>query len=270
MKILVLSLVSIIGLSSVALAGTITKPFELGEGTANSVSNRRTFEVPCGLPVSATVKYSRKGTAAAENDVPLTITLIKPAEGGGEGEIAQTKQVTAKTTPQNIGLSGGFSNLGCAAPWSVRVKPTSGRSDFAVYGEISVTFDDSIKGLGIDNNGSINLNSGNSVEKNITFGSIGGQGLFEIKGRWYHNLGVMPIKMKFELINPEGVVVKSDTGFADNEANPCCSGDKLKITYLNPVFSTGPWKLRITNISDGHDAVRINVGAVSTIKPKCP
>ena len=269
-RILVLSLISIIGLSSAALGGTITKTFELGEGTANSVSNKRTFEVPCGLNVSASVKYSRKGTAAAENDVPLTITLIKPAEGSGEGDIAQTKQVTAKTTPQNVSLSSGFSNLGCVAPWSVRVKPTNGTSSLAVYGEISVTFDDSTKGLTIESNGSINLNSGNSVEKNISFGSTGGQGLFEIKGRWYHNLGTMPIRMKFELINPEGEVVKSDTGFAENEVNPCCSGNKLKITYLNPVFSTGPWKLRITNMSEGHDAVRINVGAVSTIKPKCP
>jgi hypothetical protein len=46
-KMWFVTLLIIIGLSGTAIAETIQKSFEFGAGTANSISNKRTFHVPC-------------------------------------------------------------------------------------------------------------------------------------------------------------------------------------------------------------------------------
>lgn len=268
---LTLTLVAIAGLGTAAFAGSITKAFEFGAGTANSVSNKRTFSVPCGLDVRAAVKVSRKGDAGAANDVDIVIELRSPgANADTEGEIAATKTAKATRTFQTFVLNANDSPRGCDLPWVVRVKPESGKSDVAIYGDITVTFDDSLKNLTVQDAGNINLNSSNTVTVNI--GGSGGltQGVVTVKGNWFHNLGVMPIKMKIELLDPSGNPVSggSDTGYSDLEINPCCSGNKLKITYQVTELKRGQWKLRIKNISDGHDAIRVK--PIATLKPDCP
>ena len=268
MRILGLILVSIIGFGSAAFGGAISKTFEIGEGTANSISHKRTFAIPCGLPVTAAVKYSRKGKPDAENDVPLTITLISPSADESEGEVVQTKQVTAKTNVQNTNLSGLASDLGCSQSWSVRIKASQGNSPVAVYGEINVSFNDSIRTLSVRGAGDINLNSGNTVEKDIYFHyqqPNNPQGVIEITGEWYHNLGLFPIRMFFELIDPNGNVVKSAAGYAQNDITQT---EKLKLTYRMTQRIEGQWKLRITNSSGGHDAIRIK--PIAIFKHSCP
>lgn len=268
-KLLTLALVSIAGLSTAAFAGTLTKSFEFGAGTANSVSNKRTFSVPCGLDVQAAVKVSRKGDAGADNDVPILIELRSPGESAdADGPIATTKEGIAKRTAQTFNLAANDSPRGCNLPWVVRVKPQSGKSDVAIYGDITVTFNDSIKNLTVQDAGSLNLNSANTQTVNI--GGSGGltQGIVTIKGEWFHNLGIMPINMKIDLLDPNGNPVAGDTGYSNLEVNPCCSNNKLKITYQVTEKKSGQWKLRIKNISNGHDAIRVK--PIATLKPDCP
>lgn len=268
-KLLTLILVSIAGLSTAAFAGTATKTFEFGAGTANSVSNKRTFFIPCGLDVQAAVKVSRKGDAGATNDVDIIIELRSPGENAdAEGPIATTKEARATRTAQTFNLAANDSPRGCNLPWIVRVKPKSGKSDAAIYGDITVTFNDNIKNLSVQDAGRMNLNSANTETVNV--GGSGGltQGIVTIKGEWFHNFGILPIKMKIELLDPNGTPVASDTGFSNLEVNPCCSNNKLKITYLVPELKSGQWKLRIKNISDGNDAIRVK--PIATLKPDCP
>lgn len=268
-KLLTLTLVSIAGFSTATFAGSVTKTFEFGAGTANSVSNKRTFFVPCGLDVQAAVKVSRKGDAGAANDVDIIIELRSPgADADTEGPIATTKQGRATRTAQTFNLAANDSARGCSLPWIVRVKPESGSSDVAIYGEITVTFNDNLRSVSVQDAGNMNLNSANT--ETVNFGNSSGlaQGVVIIKGEWFHNLGLAPVKMKFELLDPDGVVVKSDTGYSNLEVNPLVTNQKLRITYTVPACKRGQWKLRIKNVSDGHDAIRVK--PIATLKPDCP
>lgn len=256
-KILLFCVVSIFGLSSAAFGETITKAFEIGEGTANNSSHRRDFSIPCGLDVAAKVKYSRKGTAAVENDVPITIELVSPGNLGESSKVEKTLNVVAKTTVQTATLNGAKAQNGCSDYWSVRVKTTNGSSPLAVSGDISLSYTQPFPYLAWETEqNNLNLDSGNSAERGIQ--SVVNQGVLEIKGTWNHNLGVMPIKMRFQLLSPDGAVVATAEGYSDKEVNPCCSGQKLKLTYQVRTFVPGKWKVRMTNISMGHDAVRVN------------
>ncbi len=216
------------------------------------------------------IKYKRKGDAAARNDVPITVEIVQPGETADqEGTSAQSKNVTAKTTEQQVSLSGGESARGCATPWRVRIKHTNeGNAPLAVYGDISVTFNDSQRNLSIQDAGSINLESRNTVTVNVGNSTGLEQGSVVIKGEWYHNAGVLPIKMKFELLDPNGTPVDSAERFAQNEVNPCCSGSKLRLSFNVATCKRGQWKLRIKNISDGHDAARVK--PIVTVNPSCP
>jgi hypothetical protein len=268
-KLLTLVLISMAGFGTAAFAGSTTKTFEFGAGTANPVSNKRSFSVPCGLDVQAAVKVSRKGDVGTANDVDIVIELRSPGENADtEGPVATTKQAKATRTAQTINLGANDSALGCSLPWIVRVRPESGSSNVAIYGEITVTFNDNPKSLSVQDAGSINLNSANTVTVNV--GGAGGltQGVVTIKGEWYHNLGILPIKMKIDLLDPEGNRVAGDTGFSNLEVNPLFSNQKLKITYVIPECKRGQWKLRIKNISDGNDAIRVK--PIATLKPDCP
>lgn len=264
-KISILSLISVIGLSSAVFSATLTKTFEFGEGTANTFSHRRTFAIPCRSYPKTTVKFSRLGKPGTDYDLPLTITLIKPSESGDEGEIAATQEVKAKTTVQTVTVGDGreTSDLGCSKMWSVRVKATNDTSSVRVSGEIQMTYSDTVKDISPSDN--INLNSGNSVEVNFGVRSNIGQGVIEVKGEWYHNLGLVPILLKMTIIDPNGKEVATENGYAQNEIR---NVTKLKIVYRVQEFIPGTWKLKITNASDGHDAVRIK--PIAIFKPSCP
>lgn len=269
MRILILNLSLIIGLSSAAFGATITKTFEVGAGTAFPSSNRRDFSTPCIRAVHVKVRYSRKGKADSSDDIPLTVELISPDDQDTQNPPEVSEQVTAKTTVQTLNMTGKAALKGCTVPWSVRVKGTDGNPPLAVSGDISITYDDSVQdGIAIENDGELNLNSNNTVEQFLIVPFGLGHGVLEIKGNWYHNLGVLPIKMRFELIDPNGNVVKSAEGYSQYELNPCCSANKLVLTHRITNRILGRWKLRIKNISSGHDAVRIF--ARGTFKPGCP
>src|SRR5918995_6682570 len=80
--------------ANVAYFTNITKSFEFGPGTQNPKSNVRTFEIPSGLEVAATVKYKRLGTG--KEGIPIAIELREPDTSPGvEGPIVETKTATA-------------------------------------------------------------------------------------------------------------------------------------------------------------------------------
>lgn len=254
-------------------AETITKTFEFGLGTANSISNKRTFPVPCGLDPSATVKYYRLGEAGAQFDAQIAIELRLPGEDPAEeGALSLLKYATAKRTEQTITLVGVRSNLGCSLPWVVRIRPLSGQSPVAIKGSITVTYISSTITLRVEG-GSIFLKKGESVTTNISFlgGFVQGQGRVVVTATWLHALGPvpgpLPVKLKFELLDPNGNVVSSDSGYSNAEINPCCSGNKMKITYQFPSCISGQWKIRITN--NTNDDTR-NIETKATFTPDCP
>ncbi len=248
----VLGLMALLAVASLpTFAASITKTFEFGAGTANSVSNKRTFNVPCGVAVSAAVEHYRLGDVGASFDVPILIELKKPgATADVEGAVADTQDATARRTKQTATVTGTISNLGCSLPWIVRVKPASGQSSVAVKGTIVVTYSSTVANISVEG-GLISLNKGNTVTKNI--GGSGGleQGIVVVTGSWLHAIGPvpgpLPVRLKFELINPSGQVVATDSGYSSAEINPCCSGNKMKITFQVTTCVSGQWKIRITN-----------------------
>lgn len=253
---LLVTLLITTGICGTAFAETIQKTFEFGAGTANTISNKRTFPVPChaGIEgVSAT--YQRKGVAGAANDVPIIMELRSPgATATQEGPVVDSVALTATLTQQlSIStklLKGDPSPRGCSLPWIVRVKPASGTSPVVISGTITLSyfrFDGDV-----DVEGSlITLNKGNSVTKNV--GGTGGlhAGKITVTGTWLHSLfgvpGPLPVELRFQLINPAGTVVGSKTAYSNAEVNPCCSSNKMSFTIPVEQHTTGQWKLRITN-----------------------
>lgn len=255
-----------------AYAETITKTFEFGAGTAYSTSTYRTFPVACGRDPSATVKYYRLGEAGAQFDVQIAIELRLPGEVATEyGAVSLLNFATAKRTEQTATLYGVRSNVGCSLPWAVRLRAVNGQSPVGIKGSITVTYLSSAITLGVE--GGFRVNKGTSVTKNINFlgGLEQGHGRVVVTGTWLHGIGAvpgpLPVKLKFEIIDPNGNVVSSDTGYSNAEINPCCSGDKMKITFQFPSCITGQWKIRITN-NTGDDAMSIEPKAIFT--PGCP
>lgn len=250
-------------------ATTITKSFEFGPGTANAVSNKRTFNIPCGVRVYADVEHYRLGATGAANDVPIIMELKKPGTTADvEGPVAETRAATARRDKQIVRFVGTESNLGCSLPWVVRVKPASGTSPFAIKGTIALTYDNSVNNISVEG-GLISLNKGNQVTKNVGGSSGLSQGTVVITATWLHAIGVVPgpnpVQLKFELINPGGRVVAQATGYANNEINPCCSGNKMRIVF-KVTECTGQWKLRITN-NTNHDTMNIDPRVALT--PNC-
>jgi hypothetical protein len=261
---------------SVVPGADITKTFEFGAGTANSVSNKRTFPVPCGQRVTAVVKYYRLGDVGAQFDVPILIELREPGATAEEEDPAfETKSATAKRTEQTATLVRPPRNdRGCNLPWVVRVRPSSGQSPVAIKGSITVTYDSSARNLEVEG-GYISLNKGNSVTKNVGFPSGLVQGRVVVTATWLHAIGPipgpLPVKLKFELIDPNGTVVASHEGYPNNEISPCCSNKKMKITYqVTSCITTGisgQWKVRITN-NTSDDTMNIDTTIRHT--PDCP
>jgi hypothetical protein len=248
----------------------ITKSFEFGPGTQFSSSNFRTFPVPCGVKVKAFVMFQRFGPSGSDHDVNIVIELHSPGTSADdEGPQVAMQEATAKVwvgigIPSTTTLYGEKNNRGCNLPWIVRVRTKSGQSPVQVSGTIRVSYDG---GYGVSTGSSFSLNNGDT--RTINFGTSNGltQGRLTIRGEWYHNLGVMPIRMKVELIDPDGNVVDSKTAYSAVEINPCCSGTKMQFTVTIPECKSGQWKLRIKNLSD-HDAVR--VGFYNDLQTSCP
>jgi hypothetical protein len=257
-----------------ASAGTITKTFEFGEGTPNSHSNVRTLPVPCGLDVIATVKFKRSGPAGAGNDVPIKIDLRAPDIGADEeGPVAATKNVTARRNEQTETLTGIASLRGCSLPWRVRVGyANAGTAPLAVSGSITVEYDDrgKNKSTRLSQDGKLGRNQNKTIDLD---GEYFHQGIVEIYANWNHFVaglgdGPLSVKLKFELIDPIGRVVASNTGYSTNDFNPLCLGCKpVRIVYRVPECQQGTWHVRITNdtVDDVHKLVVFN-----SLQPTCP
>lgn len=247
-------------------AETISKSFEFGAGTENSISAKRTFQVPCGQKVSAVVMFQRGGGSGVPN-IDLVMELRSPGETADEeGPIIAGKEVSAKVISQTAVLEGQKSNRGCSLPWVVRVKPKSPPAPVKIFGTISVVFQSNP--ITIDASAVGRLEKGDS--KTVTIGSSSGlqQGIIRIAPIWFDSLMTTPIKMKIELLNPNGDVVASDTGYSNVEFNPCCSDDKVKIEFTIPNCVTGQWKVRLTNLSE-RVATRFD-GVGGRLTPDCP
>ena len=270
MKVLATILFIIAVSGSTALAETISKSFEIGAGTANGTSHRRDFTVPSGVEVEVKVRFSRKGNASAANDVPLTIELISPATSfGGSPEVIKTREVTAKTTEQTITMKGEEAFNGCSVPWSVRVKGTDGSPAVAVTGQITLT-NFVRSGIGRFLNGSeqsglipgYSLDKGRERSFGIPIPPSQGK-VYDIGASWDHNLFIFPIKMRVEILNPDGTVVASGEGFSQKH-------DKTPKFKLNKLLTNAPkpgnWIYRVTNLSD-HDAINIRISLFS--EPGC-
>ncbi len=227
--------------------------------------------MPCGLAVRAKVEHYRLGDTGAANDVPIIIELKKPGTTADvEGPVAETRNATARRDRQTVTLGGTRSNRGCSLPWVVRVKPANGTSPFAIKGTIDLTYSSSVNNISVEG-GLISLNKGNQVSKNVGGSSGLNQGTVVITATWLHAIGVVPgpnpVRLKFELINPGGSVVAQDTGYANNEINPCCSGDKMRIVFKVTECITGQWKLRITNNTNDDT---MNIDPRVALTPNCP
>ena len=263
----------VFGMFGFASAESQTKTFEFGAGTGQEHSHFRSFNVPCGLPVTASVKYSRLGDPNPKNqilDIPIVVELRKPAESGdGDGSIAQEKNATATRTEQTISLSGTESNSGCTNAWRVRVRPVgAGNSPLAITGQITISYNDSARSIGVQG-GLISLNKGIDVTKNL--GGSGGlnQGVITITANWNHAIGPVPgplaVRLKWELINPAGTVVASQSAYSSNELRSELT--KLRLTYNVRDCINGQWKIHITN--DTNDDT-MNIDPKVNFKPDCP
>lgn len=274
--VVLFSVFSLLGTGTpTAYAATLSKPFEFGAGTANSVSNARTFSVPCGLPVSVKVEYYRLGSNGAQNNVPIVIELRAPgATPEAEGAVVQQVSATAKTMadnggrPQTATLSAAASSRGCELPWKVRVRPASGTSPLAIKGTISFSFASGSKNIDVEGS-LISLNKGNSVTKNLGNSSGLSEGTLTMTATWLHAIGPvpgpLPVKLKFELIDPSGIVVAQSSGFTSNEINPNAT-PKFRLTFNVPRCKSGQWKIRIIN-NTNDDTMNINPKV--TLTPGC-
>ena len=229
-------------------AGNVSRSFEFGPGTTLSRSIVRTFPIPCHLEVAAVVKYRRDGGAAG-TDVPILIELRRPDVGPDqEGEVFTNQIVTAKFEEQTAVLRASKQNRGCSLPWRVRIQhKNDGAAPLRVYGTIRLDFDDRLRDVPVTG-GVTSLNKGQSTTKNI--GGVEGfeHGVLELEDTWSHLIGGVikgpfPVKLRYELIDPSGAVVKT----ASNQTN-------ISLTYLLGSCVSGQWKVRITNIDPNNDA----------------
>lgn len=258
---------------------SITKTFEFGVGTAQTRSHFRTFPIPCGTlgGIAAVVKFQRLGPDAASNNIPIIIELREPDTAAEqEGPIADTKTANAKKTEQSVTLRSQSSNRGCSLPWRVRVKyANDGTAPVQVFGTIRLDFDGRLREInvsmsefGIDRD----LRKGES--ETATVGGSAGflQGTIDITANWNHMVfsplvpGPNPVKLKFELIDPSGTVVKTVEAYSSNESRSGLT--RFRLIYQAPACLAGQWKLRITNIDGDDDAAGISPTVKFT--PGCP
>lgn len=259
---------------SPAFAETNTKTFEFGAGTGQLHANVRTFFVPCGVAVTATVSFRRHGPDGANSDIPIKIDLREPdTAANDEGPIAETDTAFAKKTSQTLTLSDGKSIRGCSAPWRVRVRyAEEGTAPVTVYGNITVSFNDSTRSVSVENLSYAERKIGHPHDSFVSIAGETGfeQGRIEITANWHHNIGgtiqgPLPVQLKVELLNPDGDIVKASFAYSSNEARSDLP--KLKLIYQVPNRIPGLWKIRISNGSD-NDAYIDSITVKFT--PDCP
>ena len=257
-----------------AFAGTISKTFEFGAGTPQPRSHVRTFPIPCGTPggVAATVKFKRLGPAGASNDIPIIIEFREPDTAPNqEGPVVETKTATAKTTEQTIILRSGRNNRGCTLPWRVRVRyANEGAAPSRTFGSIRLDFDGRLRNIDIESPRHFLYKSGDY--HSLKLGDSGGldQGKIEISANWGHRIralvpGPNPVLLKWELIDPNGTVVKTVEAYSSNEARSELT--KFRLTHQVTKCTPGQWHLRISN--NTNDDASVDRPRVY-FKPDCP
>lgn len=261
-------------------ADNITKTFEFGAGSAQTRSHFRTFPIACGTlgGIAAVVKFQRLGPDAASNNIPIIIELREPDTAAEqEGPIADTKTANAKKTEQSVTLFSPSSTRGCSLPWRVRVKyANDGTAPVQVFGTIKLDFDGRMRVISGESFGSC-FRKEHTLTKNIGDSSGLQQGGIEITANWQHGIipgsesvvcvvGPNPVKLKIQLIDPNGTVVKTAEGYSSNELR----GElpKFKLTYQVANRVSGQWKLKFINIDANNDA-RVNTPIVK-FTPGCP
>jgi len=249
----------------------ISKTFEFGAGTAYPRSATRAFSIPCGTVggVAAVVNFQRLGRAEPSDDVPIRIEFREPdTEPGHEGPI-MIKTATAKTTGQTITLNRPENKRGCNLPWYVTVRyANEDTAPFRIFGSIRLNWDGRVRGVAVGAASSFKLNKGDSRRIGLDYSGGLSQGLVQITGVWHHALlaGRDPIKLKFELIDPNGTVVKTAEGYSADESRS--ELPKLKLIYQVPNCFPGQWILRISNAEADRDAFVEKPTA--TLTPACP
>lgn len=250
----------------------ISKTFEFGAGTAYPRSATRAFSIPCGTlgGVAAVVNFQRLGRAEPSNDVPIRIEFREPDTEPGHEGLIMIRTATAKTTEQTTTLNRPENNRGCNLPWYVTVRyANEDTAPFRIFGTIRLNWDGRVRGIAVGATGSTRINKGDS--RRITLEYSGGlpQGIVQITGVWHHQAllaGPNPIKLKFELIDPNGTVVKTAEGYSTDESGSALP--KLKLIYQVPNCFPGQWILRISNAESNSDALVEKPAA--TLTPDCP
>jgi hypothetical protein len=252
-----------------AFAETITKSFEFGAGTANPISHKRNFYVPCQVNVTVSIEVYRLGGEVEQKSYSAAFELLAP--GAGDGEHSDFRSRVIYPEPQIITLNGAKTNRGCSLPWAVRAKPQTGDppSSVAIIGTISFSYNSNSRNIDVEGS-LISLNKGNSVTKNVGSSSGFGHGDIVITANWNHAIGPVigpnPVRLKFELINPSGTVVRTVSAYSSNEMRSDL--EKFRLTYQVPdCEGLGQWKLRITNNSDDDT---MNIDPKVQFKPDCP
>lgn len=267
--------VSAMGLSCVGasvFAAPQIKTIEVGPGTQNPVSVARFFVVPSRVGAQVLVQLKRTGASGAAFDVPVDIEIRQPGVGNEEdGPIAASKNgVMIGTSNVNLTFNVIGNDNGCkGSPWKVRVRylnDGNANNNFAVTGTAAFSAHDEEDSVNIEG-GLITLNKGISVTKKVGGSSGFGQGNIKVTGQWNHSFGgvpgPLPVKLRFELIKPNGEIADSETAYRTNE--PLADPD-LFFTYHVLSSANGQWKLRITNNSD-HDVMNIDPKII--FNPRC-
>lgn len=231
------------------------KGFEFGPGTANPTSSTIKFAIPCHIQVATDITFRRVGETGTNSDVPIVVEYRQPGPSATtEGALVRTVNLTAKRSEQKTPtywMPGAAA--GCSIPWAVTARAATGNSSVGVFGSVRMSPYITIPSVEIEG-GLISLAKGNSVTKNFGTSAGFGQHVIEVRGTWFHSVlgvpGPLPVRLKFELLKPDGSVAASDSGYTNFEINPCCSWDKLLVRYLNNQHISGQWKLRITNNSN--------------------
>lgn len=247
--LVVVFLVALATFQPITSAGSSTLSFEFGEGTANSLSTKVAFKVPCRSNVTVTVRYQRKGDLGVRNDVPFLIELLSPGPIGttDDGPVQQSIGVIATTAVKSTTLQAQGSTRSCETSWRVRFKPKTGSSPWAIFGSVTLSFPDNTQNVPIEG-GEITLAEGISVTKNIGGPSGLREGKLNIRTNWGMpgHLSTQGGKLKVEVIDPQGNVVKHDIGHASNGA----LAPILNLNYDVASCLTGQWKVRFTNNSN--------------------
>lgn len=259
---------------STTFAESISKTFEFGAGTSQPRSHVRTFPIPCGTEggVAAVVKFRRLGADGAGNDIPIIIELREPDTAPGqEGPVVETKTATGKRAEETVILRSQSSNRGCSLPWRVRVRyANEGPAPVQVFGTIRLDFDGRTRS--IDVNGEHTINKGRSVTVRLEDSGGFEQGKIEIVPNFVHDVlgfpGPNPVKLRFELNDPSGAVVKTAEGYANRNEHREQGLPILKLIYQVADRVPGQWKLKMTNLDSNDDARIVNYFANFT--PGCP